>query len=168
MKKKREKLPPVHPGEILREDFWEAMGITQYRLAKDIGVEDRRGHRARWPDRGSFAVTVGQDSDPPLVEHTPAQSCVPGHPLRLAFRIRDASPLVAAKLHYQHLTRMEQFESAELKASGEFHQATIPGAYIDARYDLIYYVEAVDQFGNATFYPDPDRSLPYVVVKVFR
>lgn len=59
-------------------------------------------------------------------------------------------------------------ESAELKASGEFYQATIPGAYIDARYDLIYYVEAVDQFGNATFYPDPDRSLPYVVVKVSR
>ena len=33
-----EKLPPVHPGEVLLEDFLKPMGISQYRLAKDIGV----------------------------------------------------------------------------------------------------------------------------------
>jgi addiction module HigA family antidote len=31
-------LPPVHPGEILLEDFMKPLGISQYRLAKDIGV----------------------------------------------------------------------------------------------------------------------------------
>lgn len=36
------KLPPVHPGEILREDFLEPMGITQYRLSKDLSVPPRR------------------------------------------------------------------------------------------------------------------------------
>ena len=36
------KLPPVHPGEILREEFLEPMGITQYRLAKDTTVPPRR------------------------------------------------------------------------------------------------------------------------------
>ncbi|MGM0452982.1 MAG: HigA family addiction module antitoxin [Thermodesulfobacteriota bacterium] len=35
-------LPPVHPGEILLEDFLKPMGITQYRLAKSIGVPQRR------------------------------------------------------------------------------------------------------------------------------
>ena len=35
-------MPPVHPGEILLEDFIEPMGITQYRLAKSIGVPQRR------------------------------------------------------------------------------------------------------------------------------
>ena len=33
-----EKLPNIHPGEILRLDFLEPMEITPYRLAKDIGV----------------------------------------------------------------------------------------------------------------------------------
>ena len=37
-----EKLPLVHPGEVLREDFLKPMGISQYRLAKDIGVLPRR------------------------------------------------------------------------------------------------------------------------------
>jgi addiction module HigA family antidote len=36
------KLSPVHPGEILKEEFLEPMGISQYRLAKDISVPPRR------------------------------------------------------------------------------------------------------------------------------
>ena len=35
-------LTPVHPGEILLEEFLEPMGISQYRLAKDISVPPRR------------------------------------------------------------------------------------------------------------------------------
>src|SRR5271169_6863767 len=31
-------LPPIHPGEQLREDFMKTLCITAYRLAKDIGV----------------------------------------------------------------------------------------------------------------------------------
>ena len=36
------KLPPVHPGEILLEEFMRPSKITQYRLSKDIGVHPRR------------------------------------------------------------------------------------------------------------------------------
>ena len=32
------KLTSIHPGEILMEDFMKPMGLSQYRLAKDIGV----------------------------------------------------------------------------------------------------------------------------------
>lgn len=35
-------LKPIHPGEVLNEEFLEPMGISQYRLAKDIGVPARR------------------------------------------------------------------------------------------------------------------------------
>ena len=39
---KQKKLPPIHPGEILKEEFLVPMGISQYRLAKDISVPPRR------------------------------------------------------------------------------------------------------------------------------
>lgn len=35
-------IPYPHPGEILLEEFLKPMGITQYRLAKEIGVPQRR------------------------------------------------------------------------------------------------------------------------------
>jgi addiction module HigA family antidote len=38
----RRKLPPIHPGEILREEFLIPFGISQYRLAKEISVPPRR------------------------------------------------------------------------------------------------------------------------------
>jgi addiction module HigA family antidote len=39
---KNKKLPPIHPGEILIEEFLKPMSISQYRLAKDISVPPRR------------------------------------------------------------------------------------------------------------------------------
>lgn len=36
------KLPPVHPGEILHEEFLIPLGLSQYRLSKDISVPPRR------------------------------------------------------------------------------------------------------------------------------
>ena len=36
------KLPPVHPGEVLLEEFLVPVGLSQYRLAKDISVPPRR------------------------------------------------------------------------------------------------------------------------------
>jgi len=36
------KLAPVHPGEVLMEEFLEPMGLSQYRVAKDISVPPRR------------------------------------------------------------------------------------------------------------------------------
>ena len=35
-------LEPIHPGEILMEEFLKPMGISQYKLAKDINVPARR------------------------------------------------------------------------------------------------------------------------------
>lgn len=42
MKTKKRDFPPIHPGEILVTEFLDPMGISQYRLAKDIGVTPRR------------------------------------------------------------------------------------------------------------------------------
>lgn len=52
------KVPFPHPGEILMEEFLKPMGITQYRLAKEIAVPQRRigeivaGDRAVTADTG--------------------------------------------------------------------------------------------------------------------
>jgi addiction module HigA family antidote len=38
----RKRIPPIHPGEILQEEFLLPLGISQYRLAKDTSVPPRR------------------------------------------------------------------------------------------------------------------------------
>ncbi len=39
---RNEKIPPVHPGEILMEEFLRPMGLSQNRLANGLGVPPRR------------------------------------------------------------------------------------------------------------------------------
>jgi antitoxin HigA-1 len=49
------KLAPVHPGEVLREEFLTPLGISQYRLAKDTSVPPRRINEIV---RGTRAITA--------------------------------------------------------------------------------------------------------------
>mgnify|MGYP005725245455 CR=1 FL=1 len=50
--------PPIHPGEILREEFLKPMGISQYRLAQDIGVPAMRINKIVRGERGVSADTA--------------------------------------------------------------------------------------------------------------
>jgi addiction module HigA family antidote len=49
--------PPIHPGEILLEEFLEPMELSQYRLAKDISVPARRINEIVHGKRGITADT---------------------------------------------------------------------------------------------------------------
>lgn len=46
---------PIHPGEVLREDFLIPLGLSEYRVAKDIGVPPRRINEII---KGKRALTV--------------------------------------------------------------------------------------------------------------
>ncbi|MEX1108341.1 MAG: HigA family addiction module antitoxin [Dongiaceae bacterium] len=58
MVRRKNKLPSVHPGEILFEEFLKPLGITQYRLAKTIGVPQRRIGEIVQGNRGITADTA--------------------------------------------------------------------------------------------------------------
>lgn len=51
------KLKPIHPGEILLEEFLKPMAISQYKLAKDISVPPRRINEIVQAKRGITADT---------------------------------------------------------------------------------------------------------------
>ena len=52
------KLDPIHPGEILLEEFLKPMGLSQNRLANDIGVSPRRVNEIVLGKRGITADTA--------------------------------------------------------------------------------------------------------------
>ena len=49
------KLAPIHPGEVLQEEFLRPLGLSQYRLAKEVSVPARRINEIV---RGTRAVTA--------------------------------------------------------------------------------------------------------------
>ncbi len=53
-----ERLPPIHPGEVLNEEFLLPMKVSQYRLARAIGVDPRRIHAIVHGERSITAETA--------------------------------------------------------------------------------------------------------------
>ena len=53
-----DKIPPIHPGEVLMEDFIKGFGITQNKLAVAIGVPPRRINEIVHGKRGISADTA--------------------------------------------------------------------------------------------------------------
>jgi addiction module HigA family antidote len=54
----RKRLPPVHPGEVLLEEFLQPLGLTQYRLAKSLKVPARRINEIVHGERAVSADTA--------------------------------------------------------------------------------------------------------------
>ena len=54
----RTKLRPVHPGEILLEEFLKPLGLSQYRIARDLSVPPRRINEIVHGKRGITADTA--------------------------------------------------------------------------------------------------------------
>ena len=52
-----ERLPPIHPGEILLEEYLKPMGLSQYRLARSLSVPPRRINEIVHGKRGVSADT---------------------------------------------------------------------------------------------------------------
>ena len=58
MAQEAERLPPIHPGEVLNEEFLLPMKVSQYRLARAIGVDPRRIHAIVHGERSITAETA--------------------------------------------------------------------------------------------------------------
>lgn len=54
----KKKLHPIHPGEVLQEEFLKPMGLSQNRLALNIGVPARRINEIVLAKRGISADTA--------------------------------------------------------------------------------------------------------------
>jgi len=55
---RRKKMPPIHPGEILQEEFLGPLGVSQYRLAKETSVPPRRINEIVHGERSVSADTA--------------------------------------------------------------------------------------------------------------
>jgi addiction module HigA family antidote len=55
---KTNKLPPIHPGEILREEFMKPLGLSQNALARALNIPPRRVNEIVLEKRGITADTA--------------------------------------------------------------------------------------------------------------
>jgi hypothetical protein len=117
----------------------------------------------------TIAVPVG-DQEPPVVIHQPIASAVLAKPVTVSAEVRDASGVKWVRLRYRSVNQRLEFQTLPMLPSGAEHQfqAVIPAELIDPKWDLMYFIEAMDTNGNGRIYPDLNRETPYIVVRLLR
>jgi hypothetical protein len=141
--------------------------VTVGRVGYFIEALDAGGGRTACPP---VWVTITADSQPPRVELIPAATAEPGRDLRVTARVEDPAGVKSVRLRFRHLTQFEDYQSLDmaLDASSGLYAAQIPASFVDPKWDLMYFVEAIDNHASGRMYPDLEVEMPYVVVSVKR
>ena len=110
------------------------------------------------------------DLKPPVVSLVPPASAEPGRDLRITAKVAAPEQVKWMRLRYRHVSQYEDYQTAEmtLDAKTGVYTAAIPAAFIDPKWNLMYFVEAVGKNGAGRMYPDLEREMPYVIVAVKR
>ena len=129
---------------------------------------------AATPDdaNGTSAWSPATDGDrsPPEVECERVTTAPVGEPIRIVARATDPSGLRSMRLRYRHVTQYEDYLTIDMEPTGRPDEfaATIPGDFVIPKWDVMYFIEAIDGSGNGAIWPDYNREQPYVFVNLQR
>ncbi len=131
---------------------------------------ERRNATARADAKGAPSAHRDPQAQPPVAQLQPVGPASPGQDLEVAARVSAPAGVKWVRLRYRHVTQFEDYQTAEMKPDADTgtYRARIPAAFIDPKWDLMYFVEVVDKAGSGRMYPDLERETPYVVVAVKR
>jgi hypothetical protein len=116
-------------------------------------------------DAAPFRARISSDDAPPRIVHQPIAACRAGKPLKIAAQIDDPDGVAAVRVYYRPMNQMLPYERIVMHREGSQFVADIPAQAIRPDWDLVYYIEAVDQSGDGCFFPEWKNTAPYVIVR---
>jgi hypothetical protein len=140
--------------------------IDAQELAYYYAAEDTVGNTTLFPAGGAgspLVVPLGATTTPPEILHQPVRSFEPGKPLCVRAQVQSPEPLRTIRLRYRGLNQREPVLAVDMVASGGWYEATIPAPDLVPRWDLLYFIEAIDRLGNWAGYPDISLGMPYII-----
>ncbi len=108
------------------------------------------------------------ENRPPSVKLLPVSRATQGRDVEVSVSAPEDVKWI--RLRYRHLTQFEDYATAEMTLDPKRHVYTgrIPAAFVDPKWELMYFVEVVDKNRSGRMYPDLDVETPYVIVPVAR
>jgi dienelactone hydrolase len=175
-------------GDVYNDNLM--MGLPSSGLSghwKDELVELKKGLKALQLERESFLPAAaqnnsliarfltrkhasGDDDEPPTLTSQPVTSAPAEKPLTITAEARDPSGVKSVRLRYRSVNQYEDYRTLEMAPTGkkDQYQAVIPAEHVIPKWDLMYFIEVIDNRGNGKIYPDLEKETPYVVVRLQR
>src|SRR5262249_8426494 len=80
------------------------------------------------------------------------------------------SGVKTVRLRYRSVNQYQDYRTLEMTPTGkkDQYQGVIPADHVVPKWDLMYFIEVIDNRGNGKIYPDLEKETPYVVVRLQR
>ena len=104
------------------------------------------------------------------MEHQRTSFTPAAHPLTIVVRATSLSGIQSLRLRFRHVTQFEDYATLEMQPTGrpDEYTATIPGDFLETKWDVMYFIEAIDRVGSGSRWPDFTREPPDVLVRLQR
>ena len=99
----------------------------------------------------------------PAITHEVPAAVEAGQPLSVQVQISPGRDVSSVGLHYRPVNQLAKFKTIE-NAAGRT-SFTIPAEDVSPKWDLMYYLEVLNNEGSGWFQPDPHVTTPYYLVK---
>lgn len=137
---------------VIKQDIEYYMEITTNRS------------KVRYPEDFNLKVKVlpPEYKKPLVIKHNPLNSFIHGEDLEFILEVADDRFISEVKLYIREVNQKEDFHCISMvKAEVNKYYARVNTMDFLENYDLMYYFEIVDEFGNGVFYPDPINNFSY-------
>jgi hypothetical protein len=93
-----------------------------------------------------------------------------GKPVTITAMVSAPSGIKSVRLRYRSVNQHQDYRTLPMLPTGEKAEwsAVIPPENIPPTWDLMYYIEAMDNDGDGRMYPDLNKETPYIIVKLQR
>ncbi len=117
-----------------------------------------------------YSIIVSDDYEPPSVKVERVLHAPLNKELKISARVNDSSGINKVSLRYRRVSQFEDYQSVQMvyNDTSGIYEASIPALYFDGKYNVMYFVEAIDTKGNGRMYPDMEKETPYVIVQLNR
>ena len=105
---------------------------------------------------------------PPAARLVSAKTARPNSDYVVYATVTASAGVKSVRLRYRHVTQVEDYQTAEMTLDSKTSKyvGRIPAAFIDPKWDLMYFVEIIGNNHAGRMYPDADSETPYVVATV--
>jgi len=106
----------------------------------------------------------------PQVNGSRVHTAKPLEPLRIVVHVTSTCGIKSVQLRYRHVTQFEDYATLDMLPDGQPDEfaATVPADFIVPEWDFMYFIEALDNDGYGTQWPDLSKEAPYIFVHLNR
>lgn len=112
--------------------------------------------------------TIRRFTEKPVyhIIHEAVSRAYEGEDLPVSVKAACSNGIRRVELCYGRLDQTQPMERVEMKKANEGYEAVIPGEYITAEWDMLYYFEITGEDGSGLIYPDFRERTPYYIVEI--